>query len=397
MKRLIALALLVAAPALGQINNGWQELPNGWGEIQAAAGPVPAGCTAGSVALFLGSPVAMGCDAALTYTTATLAAPVHAGTTFVAAQPATITITGSTNATPIVVTATAHGLRTNDRVSQSGFSGNTNANGYFKVTRLSADTYSLQNPTTGADIAGNGAHGGTPVAVTGIVQAGRVLFANGTAAMPSMSFANAPTEGFYSTGSGISFSTAGVRRGMLQAGNLYLTQDFNKGVVVGESSDAGIWGIGTAAWSIGTGTAGDYSGSLKHATTILATPNGATWTQGFVTELTTIANAAYTDTTINLPANAVIRAVVGRVNVAPPGTATMSVGDPTTAGRFATGVSTALNTTFVGFVQADQTGAPGPRQTTTAKVRYTPNTTPSDATGRVRTVVYYDVFVPPTS
>ena len=62
MKRLAALLLLAAAPALAQANNGWQEIQNGWGEIQnVPVSGVPSGCVASSVALFLGSPVAMGC------------------------------------------------------------------------------------------------------------------------------------------------------------------------------------------------------------------------------------------------------------------------------------------------------------------------------------------------
>ena len=75
MKKLLAALLLVASTALGQ-SNGWQEIQNGWGEIQTALGsyatmPAPAGCTATSVPIFLGSPVAMGCDAGLTYDAAT--------------------------------------------------------------------------------------------------------------------------------------------------------------------------------------------------------------------------------------------------------------------------------------------------------------------------------------
>ncbi|MFZ2908005.1 MAG: hypothetical protein WA014_02565 [Minisyncoccia bacterium] len=184
MKKLLAALLLIAAPAFAQ-TNGWQEIQNGWGEIQTATGAtsVPATCTtAGMVPIFLGSPVAMGCDAGLTYdaatdtlTTGTVAQGVGTAHTFRATAPATLTITGSTNATPIEVTAAAHGLVTGDNVSISGITGNTNANGYFKVTKTGANTFTLQNYSTGADIAGNGAHGGAPVGVAGIVQANYFL------------------------------------------------------------------------------------------------------------------------------------------------------------------------------------------------------------------------------
>ena len=74
MKRLLALAVLVAAPALAQ-SNGWREIGNSWGEIQTLPGssalPLPPGCTTGSVAVFLGSPVSLGCDAGIGYDAAT--------------------------------------------------------------------------------------------------------------------------------------------------------------------------------------------------------------------------------------------------------------------------------------------------------------------------------------
>jgi len=66
-------------------------------------------------------------------------------------------ITGATNAAPIVITSVAHGLSTGNRVKVASVGGNTAANGSFTVTRLTADTYSLDGST------GNGAYtsGGT--------------------------------------------------------------------------------------------------------------------------------------------------------------------------------------------------------------------------------------------
>ncbi len=46
MKRLLAALLLVAWPALGQVSNGWQEMPNGWGEIQNGTVPYTSPSTA---------------------------------------------------------------------------------------------------------------------------------------------------------------------------------------------------------------------------------------------------------------------------------------------------------------------------------------------------------------
>lgn len=72
---------------------------------------------------------------------------------------ATGAITGATNATPIVITSTAHGLSTGDVVTISGVGGNTAANGTFRITNTGADTFSLQTLAAGgANVAGSGAY-----------------------------------------------------------------------------------------------------------------------------------------------------------------------------------------------------------------------------------------------
>lgn len=70
---------------------------------------------------------------------------------------ATKTITGATNATPIVITATAHGFSTGHTVYITGVGGNTAANGTWRITSTGADTFSLNGSV------GNGAYtsGGT--------------------------------------------------------------------------------------------------------------------------------------------------------------------------------------------------------------------------------------------
>lgn len=205
MKKLLtilaALAILASGTANAQVAERLtaHRLDRPWTFSSFVA---PPGCVSTSVPFF-GSAVTLGCDGGLTYdstgralTTETVKATSYA------AQAKTVTITGATNATPIVVTATAHGLYTDDLISISGITGNTNANGFFKVTRLTADTFSLQNYSTGADIAGNGAYGGTPVAVTGIVYAPRVFVGDGAAAQPSVTFGAQSTTGIYRETSG---------------------------------------------------------------------------------------------------------------------------------------------------------------------------------------------------
>jgi len=169
----------------------------------------------------------------------TMTGPLQSST-FRASPAATVTITGATNATPIVVTAVGHGLVTGDAISISGITGNTNANGYFKVTRLTADTFSLQNYSSGADIAGNGAYGGTPVAVTGIVQAQRVLVGDGTAAAPSVGFAASPGTGiYYPVSDTVGFATAGVFRASINSAGRVLA-----------GMDTGMFAIGSSADTI---------------------------------------------------------------------------------------------------------------------------------------------------
>ena len=66
-------------------------------------------------------------------------------------------ITGATNNSPIVITSASHGLQTGARVTISGVSGNTAANGSFTITRVDGNSFSLDGST------GNGSYtsGGT--------------------------------------------------------------------------------------------------------------------------------------------------------------------------------------------------------------------------------------------
>jgi Ubiquitin-activating enzyme E1 FCCH domain len=57
------------------------------------------------------------------------------------------TITGATNASPIVVTSAGHGLSTGTQVTIAGVTGNTNANGNFVVTVVDSNTFSLNGST----------------------------------------------------------------------------------------------------------------------------------------------------------------------------------------------------------------------------------------------------------
>lgn len=71
-----------------------------------------------------------------------------------------VAVTSSTDATPIVITATSHGLTTGDQVQIFGHTTNVAANGIWSVTVVTANTFSLQNVNTGANVAGSGAGAG---------------------------------------------------------------------------------------------------------------------------------------------------------------------------------------------------------------------------------------------
>lgn len=72
-----------------------------------------------------------------------------------------VAVTSSTDATPIVVTATAHGLVTGDRVLIYGHTTNVAANGIFKATVLTSSTFQLVDEFTGASVAGTGGGAGS--------------------------------------------------------------------------------------------------------------------------------------------------------------------------------------------------------------------------------------------
>jgi len=110
-----------------------------------------------------------------------------------------------------------------------------------------------------------------------------------------------------------------------------------------------------------------------------------------LTELTTIAAAATTDTTIQLPAGAIILSVAVRTTTVIPTATSYSVGDSGSAARFNTAnVGVAANSTDVG------TKAGAYYNASALAVRLTMNGgSPAANTGRVRvTITYIDVTVP---
>jgi hypothetical protein len=67
-------------------------------------------------------------------------------------------ITGATNATPIVVTATAHGFTNGDIVLVGAVLGNLAANGIWKIANQATNTFELTDPITGTNVVGSAAY-----------------------------------------------------------------------------------------------------------------------------------------------------------------------------------------------------------------------------------------------
>lgn len=65
-------------------------------------------------------------------------------------------ISGATNASPISITATAHGFSTGQMVRISGVGGNTAANGEWLITVVNADTFELEGSTGNGTYTGGG-------------------------------------------------------------------------------------------------------------------------------------------------------------------------------------------------------------------------------------------------
>jgi len=91
--------------------------------------------------------------------------------------PPSGTITGATNATPIVVTATAHPFATGDTVTVSGVGGNTAANGTWIITNIDANSFRLDGSTGNGTYTSGGVGIGVKLIVTDrTIRAAKILF-----------------------------------------------------------------------------------------------------------------------------------------------------------------------------------------------------------------------------
>jgi hypothetical protein len=177
------------------------------------------------------------------------------------------------------------------------------------------------------------------------------------------------------------------------AGSTYL--HWSSGLA-GSATQVGLKYVSAGLLEVNTGygNSGTY-GEMVAKSFRFAAPtsaNGQYLAAKSLTELTTIAASATSTTTIQKPANSIILGVSVRVTTAVTCTSTFTVGDSGSATRFSTAaVSKTLNSTDPG------TKAGAFYNATAEGIVITPDTVPSDATGRVRVTIHYLEMTPPTS
>lgn len=261
---------------------------------------------------------------------------------------------------------------------------------------------------------------------------GTSYFGDGTAAAPSIAFAAEPGSGLYRVGTGnVSLQVLGVSRfnadsvtsfmrgpdggayffvinGGVSVNSAYLamanggTQKFQFQAATATDGQAAVAnGNGTTGVGLDVATADVLTLNNKAQTARGTLKTGSIYAEGLnvqsvallqLSELTTIAAAATTDTTIQMPAGAIVLAVNVRVTVAIPTAATFTVGDSGSAARFSTAaVAVAANSTDPG------TKAGAYYNAGALAIRITPNLTPGANTGRVRVTIYYFLSTPPAS
>ena len=208
----------------------------------------------------------------------------------------------------------------------------------------------------------------------GLTLTGQLIVGDGTVSAPAI-------RGTSSSNAGIFFATDLVRFSVA-------------GTLQGQTNSAGF----TFRSRVGLGPTGDgpdayWTRTSAGSMTLSDETNGKALGIKMLTELTTIAAAATTDTTIQMPAGAIVVGVSVRVTTLIPTAATFTVGDSGSAARFNTGASVAVaaGTTNAG------TKAGAYYNASALSVRLTPDLTPADNTGRVRVTIYYIDVTPPTS
>lgn len=238
--------------------------------------------------------------------------------------------------------------------------------------------------------------------ISGWASNARFASQNGAANNPSYQFgggSGSTFKGMYSSATAdIGFSTSSTFRFRIADAGVMLGasdrfQWSSTALGSGITADTGLGRNGAGVLEVNSGTNGTYRDII--ARSLFSAPsstNGQSLSIQSLTELLTVAASATSTTTIQKPAGAIILAVSVRVTVAITCTSVFEVGDSGSANRFNTAsVSKAANTTNAG------TKAGAYYNATAEGIIITPDTTPTDATGRVRVTIFYILSTPPTS
>lgn len=102
------------------------------------------------------------------------------GGTGTLAKTDTGNITGATNASPIVITSSSHGLSTGAVVTVAGVGVNTAANGTFVVTKIDSNTFSLNGSTGNGVYTSGGSWNTTGLYSTSFTASGANGFVSGS-------------------------------------------------------------------------------------------------------------------------------------------------------------------------------------------------------------------------
>lgn len=210
---------------------------------------------------------------------------------------------------------------------------------------------------------------------------GQVLFPDGVVAAPSLAFINSTGTGFWWDGTYIRASNTGANIMYLNAAVLQLTSPT---IVLG--NDTAIIRDGGA--NILAQKTGNFDQTQRWYGA-----NDSYFQIATQSELLTILAAGSTDTTMTIPANAIVRGVaVYVVTVIPAPATTFTVTGATS--------TTVFNTVAVGVgAGSNDVGTQNtPFKNGAAQlIRITPDAIPGAATGQVRIVLFYEIPSPPTS
>lgn len=277
--------------------------------------------------------------------------------------------------------ATVGAQKYSPRIRWKGFGWKTNATAASQAVEFAAEVQPVQGTAapTGTWKLQAAINGGAYADVLRVGSDGVVGF-NGIT-----SYAGSGTFTMSFPNQQLNFTATGMITLNGSANTLNGTSTFGGNIVGGSATAIQLDHAGVAGARFGVDTTGNFK---------QGTANQSALNFKILTELTTVSASGTTDTTIQIPAGAIVLAVPVRVTTVIPTATSFSVGDATNATRFGTSASinVAAGTTDAG------TAAGAYYNASASSIRLTMNGgTPAANSGRVRVTIYYLEATPPTS